>query len=332
MRDLIDKARRLAESAWDDPEFIKDLEKEAAKIKKLEKKLGKKGASKIWDDPYFIPKKPQHFAKGPWAQGAWKDPGPKWSPKKTKPYKPHKWTSAGGIVIPSLHPDEIDFVYIRKPSGGFGGHTWTFPKGKVDEGESLLAAALREVAEETGIKARALPGGKLGKFQGSMSVTHYFMMVQTGGKVGKTDFETEEVRLVSFDEAEKLLRGNTRDVKVLKKARAWIASNISKKKKGRKKRVKVKTVRVSAKEAAKDYSIQVKDYKDPSTHRADRSKLVLTIPRKRPLKELTDFLKALKIKETDLIQGQQNFLAIVPRRAFDRASLIEKRPQTKRFR
>ena len=27
---------------------------------------------------------------------------------------------------------------------------WTFPKGKVDDGESLAEAALREVVEETG--------------------------------------------------------------------------------------------------------------------------------------------------------------------------------------
>ena len=39
--------------------------------------------------------------------------------------------SAGTVLI------DNGLVLLRKPSGGFGGYSWTFSKGNVDEGETL---------------------------------------------------------------------------------------------------------------------------------------------------------------------------------------------------
>lgn len=147
-----------------------------------------------------------------------------WDPKKAvapKKKRPKKWTSAGGIVFPSM--DDMEHVYIIKPSNNYG--PWSFPKGRVDKGETMKQAAIREVWEETGIKAKILPGNSyVGKGEGSFSITHYYLMVQIGGHPRRTD-ETERVELVTFDEADKIFRraGNKRDPKIIKLARRVIA-------------------------------------------------------------------------------------------------------------
>lgn len=130
-----------------------------------------------------------------------------------------KWISAGGVVLDGL--EEPHRVYVVKPSNNYG--PWCFPKGRVDEGETLHAAALREVREEAGISANIIPGGNLGTGVGSYSITHYFLMLKEG-ELGAHDNETEEVRVLELDEAEQLLAasGNSRDVGILNKARAHL--------------------------------------------------------------------------------------------------------------
>ena len=55
--------------------------------------------------------------------------------------------AAGGIVR-RIVEGEIQVALVHRPRYD----DWSFPKGKVDEGESSLEAAVREVLEETGLR------------------------------------------------------------------------------------------------------------------------------------------------------------------------------------
>jgi 8-oxo-(d)GTP phosphatase len=63
--------------------------------------------------------------------------------------------AAGGVVLRQVGDDE-DVVLVHRPAYD----DWSFPKGKLEPGEEDLAAALREVEEEAGLRAQ--PGKDLG--------------------------------------------------------------------------------------------------------------------------------------------------------------------------
>lgn len=79
-----------------------------------------------------------------------------------------KETSAGGVVFNS---DKI--LLLRKFSGG-----WVLPKGHVKKGETFSETALREVQEESGIKA------ELGEYIDSIEYQYYnFRKMKKSSKV-----------------------------------------------------------------------------------------------------------------------------------------------------
>jgi len=111
--------------------------------------------------------------------------------------------AAGGILFRTSRrgSDKVAVVY-RKARGD-----WTFPKGKLDEGESFEGAALREVFEETGITA------EIQRFIGSTNYTHrkgrpkivaYYLMNSISGDFAPNE-EVDELRWVTLDEAFELL-------------------------------------------------------------------------------------------------------------------------------
>ena len=118
-------------------------------------------------------------------------------------------------------------LLLRKPTGHFGGYFWTFPKGRIDPGESPEEAALRETLEETGYRARIialLPR----RFTGSTTVTRFFVASPEGEPGDFDPAETAELRWATLDEADRLLSqttlqtGRLRDLSVLSTFRGWL--------------------------------------------------------------------------------------------------------------
>lgn len=84
---------------------------------------------------------------------------------------------------------------------------WTFPKGKVDPGESDLDCARREVEEETGLTGTIgaeLPSTRYVDRRGRDKVVRYWAMELGGGAFAPND-EVDEVRWSAPGAAEVLL-------------------------------------------------------------------------------------------------------------------------------
>lgn len=82
---------------------------------------------------------------------------------------------------------------------------WTFPKGKLEPGESWEEAALREVDEETGLAGTL--GEELGRthyeVRGEPKEVRYFTVTVDGEP--RPQNEVDDVRWVTLDEAVGLL-------------------------------------------------------------------------------------------------------------------------------
>jgi 8-oxo-dGTP pyrophosphatase MutT (NUDIX family) len=97
---------------------------------------------------------------------------------------------------------------------------WSFPKGKLDPGETWEQAALREVEEEIGLRCRL--GPELPPVEYAVSagrkVVRYWLMEPESGAFAPNE-EVDEVRWLSPPEADELL-SYERDRALLREAGA----------------------------------------------------------------------------------------------------------------
>jgi 8-oxo-dGTP diphosphatase len=107
--------------------------------------------------------------------------------------------AAGGLISRRNERGEVEVLLIHRPHR----QDWSFPKGKVDAGETDEACALREVEEETGLRCRAgaeLPATSHIDHKGRPKRVRYWVMDALGGRAEPRN-EVDAVRWVRLAEA-----------------------------------------------------------------------------------------------------------------------------------
>ena len=105
--------------------------------------------------------------------------------------------AAGGILLRGRGKPEIALVQLRKMGA------WVLPKGKLAAGESAIAAARREVIEETGqrVSIHEFLGTLAYETGGRHKVVRFWRMQALGGPVGELMRDVKAMEWLALDEA-----------------------------------------------------------------------------------------------------------------------------------
>jgi 8-oxo-dGTP pyrophosphatase MutT (NUDIX family) len=116
--------------------------------------------------------------------------------------------AAGGIVI-DHGTGTPQVLLVHRPRYD----DWSFPKGKLEPGETVEEAALREVREESGLECRIIR--KLAVTQYNYQTrnkglrkpkaVHYFLMERLGGDIQVPGEEVDRAEWLEFDQAARRL-------------------------------------------------------------------------------------------------------------------------------
>jgi 8-oxo-dGTP pyrophosphatase MutT (NUDIX family) len=121
--------------------------------------------------------------------------------------------AAGGLVFRAGVGGDAEIVLVHR----LAYDDWTFPKGKLDPGESEPQAALREVEEETGLVCSLGREAGVTSYSdpaGRPKTVRYWEMTPVGGVLSPAN-EIDDARWVALAEATTQLT-HARDRKLLR--------------------------------------------------------------------------------------------------------------------
>lgn len=110
--------------------------------------------------------------------------------------------AAGGLVV-RRRSGQLEIALVHRPVH----QDWSYPKGKLEEGETFEDAAQREVLEETGLVCRLLRFVGHTDYmdrKGRPKVVAYWVMVAEAGTFAASE-EVDELRWVDVPTAGRLL-------------------------------------------------------------------------------------------------------------------------------
>ena len=112
---------------------------------------------------------------------------------------------SGKTVTAIIQFPDGKILLVKRGTVVFKGH-WALPGGRVEVGENVEQAVVREVKEETGLSVEIV--GRIGEYRetGVQDGIEYdyqptcFSVKPVGGKIKRQEKEIEEVKLFSLDE------------------------------------------------------------------------------------------------------------------------------------
>ena len=111
--------------------------------------------------------------------------------------------AAGGVVWRARPDVGVEVLVVHRPKYD----DWSLPKGKLDPGEDHATAALREVAEETGLRCalgRELATTRYRDRDGNPKVVRYWAMQVESGEFAPNR-EVDEIRWLPPERAAALM-------------------------------------------------------------------------------------------------------------------------------
>jgi 8-oxo-dGTP pyrophosphatase MutT (NUDIX family) len=135
-------------------------------------------------------------------------------------------TSAGGLVVDT----ETGLAAVIGRLDRRGRLLWSLPKGHIENGETVEQAAVREVAEETGIESAVVAAlGSIDYWfvaedRRVHKTVHHFLLRALGGELSDADVEVTEVAWVPLaDLPQRLAYADER--RIVRRAAAMLADS-----------------------------------------------------------------------------------------------------------